>query len=210
MSKILIIYGSGGHGKVALDIAVSAGLEVEYIVDDLPKLKTLWSYPVISSHSAEWKKLKSFQFLVGIGENCIRERIFQMLLRKGGEPTTIRHPSAVVSTSAQIGSGTLICAGSVINVSASIEENCIVNTSASVDHDCSVGANVHLCPGVHLAGNVTIGAMTMIGTGAVVLPGLFIGTCCIVGAGSVVTHSLPSKTIAYGNPARVRKTAGAP
>ncbi|MDR1404201.1 MAG: sugar O-acetyltransferase [Candidatus Methanoplasma sp.] len=45
-----------------------------------------------------------------------------------------------------------------------------------------------------------------IGAGAIVLPGVTIGTRSIVGAGSVVTKDVPSDTIVAGNPARaIRK-----
>ena len=36
-----------------------------------------------------------------------------------------------------------------------------------------------------------------------ILPGVTIGDNVVIGAGSVVTHDIPSDTIAYGNPCRV-------
>ena len=42
-----------------------------------------------------------------------------------------------------------------------------------------------------------------IGGGAVILPGITIGEKAIVGAGSVVTRSVPTKAVVMGNPARV-------
>lgn len=45
-----------------------------------------------------------------------------------------------------------------------------------------------------------------IGSGAVILPDLTIGAGAIVGAGSVVTRSVPPRTIVVGNPARVLRT----
>lgn len=42
-----------------------------------------------------------------------------------------------------------------------------------------------------------------IGAGSVVLPGLTIGRKAMVGAGSVVTRSVPPYAVAVGNPARV-------
>ena len=42
-----------------------------------------------------------------------------------------------------------------------------------------------------------------IGAGAVVLPGLQIGSRAMVGAGSVVTHDVPARAIVFGNPARI-------
>ena len=45
-----------------------------------------------------------------------------------------------------------------------------------------------------------------IGSGATILCGVEIGEDAIVGAGSVVTRSVPPRTIVAGNPARVRRT----
>ncbi len=50
---------------------------------------------------------------------------------------------------------------------------------------------------------VRIGAGSWIGHGAIVLPGASIGEHVVIGAGSVVTGSIPSFSVAVGNPARV-------
>jgi maltose O-acetyltransferase len=50
---------------------------------------------------------------------------------------------------------------------------------------------------------IAIGADVWIGGGAIVLPGVTIGDETVVGAGSVVTRSLPPRVIAIGNPCRV-------
>lgn len=51
--------------------------------------------------------------------------------------------------------------------------------------------------------DVTIGNNVWIGGNVVIMPGVTIGDCCVIGAGSVVTKDIPAWTIAAGNPARV-------
>ncbi|GAA4931255.1 sugar O-acetyltransferase [Streptomyces coeruleoprunus] len=50
---------------------------------------------------------------------------------------------------------------------------------------------------------ITLGDRVWLGGGVTVLPGVSIGADTVVGAGSVVTKSLPSGVLAAGNPARV-------
>jgi len=50
---------------------------------------------------------------------------------------------------------------------------------------------------------VTIGSDVWIGGGAIVLPGVSIGSRAVIGAGSVVTRDVPDQVFAAGNPCRV-------
>lgn len=50
---------------------------------------------------------------------------------------------------------------------------------------------------------VKIGYGTFVGVNAIILPGVELGRCCIVGAGAVVTKSAPDFSILGGNPAKV-------
>lgn len=88
----------------------------------------------------------------------------------------------------------------------------IANGSAIVgreDHDRSeVGTSIRESRWVGnfpeaLSHPTRIGSDVWIGYGAIVLSGVTIGDSSIVGAGSVVTRSLPANVIAVGNPAKV-------
>jgi maltose O-acetyltransferase len=50
---------------------------------------------------------------------------------------------------------------------------------------------------------VEIGADVWVGGGAIILPGVRIGSRTVIGAGSVVTRDVPADTFAAGNPCRV-------
>ncbi len=52
---------------------------------------------------------------------------------------------------------------------------------------------------------VKIGSFTWIGGGSIILPGVTIGDNVVIGAGSIVTKSIPDNAIAYGNPCKISK-----
>lgn len=73
-------------------------------------------------------------------------------------------------------------------------------TIATLNHDFAPTKRQNLTPK-----SVKIGKNVWIGSDCTILPGVEIGDGAIIGAGSVVTKSIPSNTIAVGNPARIIK-----
>ncbi len=101
-----------------------------------------------------------------------------------------------------------------------------IGANCRIDHDVTIGSDVVMGPDVviltigHAFSDpdrpinqqgglprrpVTIGRDVWIGTRVIVLPGVDIGEGSIIGAGSVVTKSVPPFAVAVGNPARVVK-----
>jgi maltose O-acetyltransferase len=61
---------------------------------------------------------------------------------------------------------------------------------------------VQRCSGVEYARPVHIGNRAWLGGGVIVCPGVNIGECTVVGAGSVVVQDLPANVVAAGNPCK--------
>lgn len=82
-----------------------------------------------------------------------------------------------------------------------IGNNVTVTNSVVLTHDDSsiVFTNRRRVGPVHIGDNVFIGYRSLI------LPGVAIGSNCIIGAGSVVTRDIPDNSIAVGVPAKVVK-----
>ena len=57
---------------------------------------------------------------------------------------------------------------------------------------------------------VEIGSDVWVGGGAIILPGVRIGSRAVIGAGSVVTRDIPDGTFAAGNPCRVIREITSP
>jgi maltose O-acetyltransferase len=92
-----------------------------------------------------------------------------------------------------------------------------VNANIHIGDRCDIGPGVEFIPGSHIIGNasrragegtakpITVGNGTWIGAKSVILGGVNIGEGCVVAAGSVVTHDVPSNSLVAGVPARIRR-----
>jgi maltose O-acetyltransferase len=60
--------------------------------------------------------------------------------------------------------------------------------------------------GLEYARPIRIGHDVWIGGGAIILPGVTIGDCSVIGAGSLVTRDVPAAKVVAGNPARMIRT----
>lgn len=204
MSKKLILIGASGHGKVVADIALNNGYSEIAFLDDKDNVTRCGEYPVIGkSDSAQ--KYADCDFIVSIGNACVRQKIQQKLEEQNLNVITLIHPRAVVARDVEIGRGTVVMAGAVINPGAKIGNGCIINTCSSVDHDCDIKDFAHVSVGAHLAGTVSVGERTWIGAGATVINNISIIGDCMIGAGAVVVRDIKSEGIYKGVPARCDK-----
>jgi acetyltransferase-like isoleucine patch superfamily enzyme len=115
--------------------------------------------------------------------------------------------------SLSIGDNVSLGSGVRIEVDGQIGDHVLIANSAAIvgraDHDRNqVGVSIRDSNWVgaypkDLSHFTVVGSDVWIGYGAIVLSGVTIGDSCIVGAGAVVTKSIPSNSIAVGNPAKV-------
>ena len=197
----LIIIGASGHGKVVADIAVLNGYKDIVFLDNDPEIKTCAGYPVLGPDTMT-SELDGDVF-IAVGNAEIRKKLMERDANRNF-PVLI-HPSAVVADSSEVGVGSVVMAGTVINPGARIGKGCIINTSSSVDHDCVVGDYVHISVGAHLSGTVVVGTGTWIGTGAIVSNNVNICGECMIGAGAVVIKDIGEPGTYVGVPARKSK-----
>lgn len=197
----LLILGTGGHAKVALDIALESGIEVAGFLDDDPLRhgQSIHGFKVLGP-TGVWKEHGESIF-PAIGNNQVRKRIVAEIGLNAPWQTLI-HPKSTISRYALIGSGVLVAFGSCIGPDAAVGDFSIINTSSSVDHDCEIGAYAHIAVGAHLAGNVHIGEGAFLGAGAIVIPGIEIGDWSLVGAGATVIRPVQSDQTVMGTPAK--------
>lgn len=204
----VIIIGSSGHAKVIIDaINKSNHYEVVGLIDDFRALgETTMNVPVVGKViDIESHKGINCSWIIGIGDNKQRHRIFSKLMDLRLSYINVIHPSAIIGNDVDMGVGNFIAAGAIINSGTVIGNHCIVNTGAQLDHDNTLHDFVSIAPKAALAGNVTIERGSYIGMGANVIEKTTVHRQTVIGAGSVVTRDVPRFKVAYGNPCKEQR-----
>lgn len=205
---LVVVYGTGGHGKVIADILRANGIQIAGFLDDNPQ-KRGDEYGLKILGGAKWLKEEvagqTIAVALGIGDNFARRAAAERCIAAGAYLLTAVHPSATIAASATISPGAVIMPHAVVNADAVIRQGAIINTGAIVEHDCSVGDFAHLSPRVAIGGNVQVGDLSWLGIGSTIIPNRKVGTGSIIGAGATVIHDIGDWTVAVGTPARVLK-----
>lgn len=195
------------------DVARADGWAIAGFVDASPeKIHTVvepGGAAVIWTQAELFERLSSsplpdVAFAVAVGHNRTRLNLIARLHELAATVPVITHPSSVVSSSAELGSGTVVMPNVVVNAAARVGRGCILNSGCVVEHDCELGDGVHVSPNATLAGAVRAGECSWIGAGATVIPGQTIGEGSVVGAGAVVVRAVPPDTTVVGVPAHPR------
>lgn len=164
----LMILGAGGHGRTLYELARLLGYQDIIFLDDNVS-------PIIETNKLIIGKISELKLhvndashiAIGIGNNKVREQLYQQLISLGIDPVTLIHPLAFVSPSATIADGSVVLAGAVVGANAKLGVGTIVNSHSTVDHDSILGDFAHLGVGVHLAGSTIIGKSAFLQAGTV-------------------------------------------
>lgn len=192
------VVGAGGHGKVVISTLQAAGFTVSGVYDhDRDRADDAVLGAIVLGVPEEIDR-RGCPAVLGIGDNRARERLAELDL----DWRAVVHPAAWVHESVELGPGSVVCAGAVVQPDARIGRHCIVNTGAAVDHDCVLGDFAHVAAGARLAGGVTVGRGALLGTGCAVIPGIHIGDWAVVGAGAAVVADVAPRATVKGVPAR--------
>lgn len=191
------IIGAGGHARVVIGLCKAVNIEVKGLFDDTPALVggEVMGVPIVGTTDQARGPA-----VIAIGDNRIRKAL-------SGLPCdwqVLIHPAAWVDPSVELGPGTVVFAGAVIQPEAILGAHCIVNTSASVDHECRLDNYSQVAPGAHLGGRIHAGEGAFIGIGASAIQGVQIGDWATVGAGATVICDVEPGTVVVGVPAKPR------
>jgi UDP-2-acetamido-3-amino-2,3-dideoxy-glucuronate N-acetyltransferase len=128
-----------------------------------------------------------------------------------------------VREGATIGAGTVVGQGGAIGRGVSIGDGVRLQNNVLIAPGSTIEDDVFFGPLVSVANDPTMGRHDpdlipegvtarrgcRVGASAVLLPGIEIGADAVVGAGAVVTRSVPTRTVVIGVPARVVRSVDA-
>lgn len=128
-----------------------------------------------------------------------------------GQGASIREDN-VIGDGCSVGTNAVLEYGNRIGNGTRIHSGCFLEKT-------TLGENVFIAPNVvftddphppcpryqECKGGVVVGDFTAIGGNVTILPGVRIGSHCLIGGGSVVTADVPDGMVVAGSPARVIK-----
>lgn len=204
--KGIILIGYSGHAYVAADIILKMGRPLAGYCDREEKESNPFEIPYLGPESSArgFKFLSTHPYFIAIGDNKLREKICESLLKKDFHPPiNAIHPMAVLGSGMTMGKGIMIAANVAVNPMSQIGEGVILNTGSIIEHECIIHHFAHIAPGATLAGNVRVGPCSFVGANAVVKQGITIGSNVTIGAGAVVIKDVPDNATVVGNPGSI-------
>lgn len=213
MSRDLVIFGAGGHAREVAQLVADINRAepgrwnlLGFLADPGIAARHGKPLPAPWLGGLDWLAAEHapVQVVVAVGDPAGRRSVVERAARlcPGLRFATLVHPGAWLADGVELGEGSVVLAGSLINVDVRIGNHASINLGCSISHDCQLGDYVSLGPGVRLAGGVCLESGVEAGTGAICRPGVRVGAAALIGAGAVLVGNPPAGVTALGVPAR--------
>ncbi len=206
--KDLILIGAGGFGREVLawarqTAAHGRAWRVKGFLDDNPEALAAKRVSVpwlgrVEDHAPAEREV----FLCPMGTPALRRRCSEIIQDRGGQFTTLIHPTAVLGDEVELGDGVILCPYSVVSGHNRLGRGVVVNLHSTVDHDATVGDWTQINCHCDLTGGVTVGSEVWFGSRVSIAPGLRVGDKAYLGIGSVILRDVEPGAKVFGVPAK--------
>ncbi len=208
--KPIAIYGAGGLGRELLLLIqqinrTAPGWIIIGFFDDAVTAGTLINgFPVLGNLAVLNQWPDSLAVVPAIGNPRVKRSVVGKITNAMVWFPALIHPSVNLTADNRVslGEGCILSAGVILTVNISIGRHVFVNLNCTIGHDALLGDFCALMPGVCVSGEVILSEGVYVGTGAVLLNQIAVGADSLIGAGAVVTRSIPPNCTAIGIPAR--------
>lgn len=134
----LLLVGAGGFGRVVSETAV-LNYDCAFVDDGVEKGTEICGVEVVGNTSDLLALFKGYQkLIVTIGNNVIRERIYNTAAEIGYKFPNLIHPSTYISPYAKIGWGCVLLNYVTVQNGSSVGNGVLLNPGVEIHHDCSV------------------------------------------------------------------------
>lgn len=194
-STPILIAGAGGHAKACIDVIEATGkYKIIGLIGSVAECGTsVLGYQVIGSNDMLLELRGQVKYLaIGLGQlesSELRESLYYKAIGLGYELPPIISPFAVVSHHSDIGHGTVVFHGAVINAATNIGICNIINSKALIEHDAKIGNFCHISTGAIVNGSSIIGDGSFIGSGSVVVNNITLPERSFIKSGSRVSRN---------------------
>jgi len=207
--KKLVIIGAGGFGREVKTLIDSINNQsptyhfLGFFDDGFEKGEIVNGYPVLGGIYDINSINYECSVVIAIGDPQTKKSLFDKIVNTNVNFPNIIHPNVLISNDfVEIGIGNIICASCIITCNIIVKDFVILNLFCTVGHDTIISSFSSFMPSVNISGEVLINEKVYVGTGAKIINQLEIGANTIVGAGAVVSKSLPENCTAVGIPAK--------
>jgi hypothetical protein len=196
--KNLVFVGGGGfflelfeYIQTDIDNRVLDNVQISGFIDDTPDLRHDFCKYLGTIQQYQPKKYDTL--LITIGNAHMREKIYEKFMDHACDFYTYIHSSAIISSTATIGKGCIICPFSIVNAFAIIEDNAVVNVHGSIGHKSKIGQSSVLSPYAIVNGNARLGKMSFMGTRATIFPRISVGNMVTIDSHSYAKSDTEDK-----------------
>lgn len=206
--KNLIIIGARGFGREIYRHATNCkGFRSIFLVkgfldDRSGNFKQYEAFPPVIDSVENYQPKKNDRFICALGNVADKIKYCKMILGKGGEFTSLVHPTAYIEPASRIGIGSIIMADVRISTEVEIGDFSTIMVRTLIGHDAIIGDWVHIGPNSFIGGGAFLDDEAQIHVNSTIMSKIRIGKGAVTGAGSVVIKNVKPGITVFGNPAK--------